>query len=95
MIMPIAMPLQFLSPVMYPIGFMPDYFQWIAKINPITFGVDGLRGSLFGSVYTTPILDNIPFITDNIVAFDLFFLLLVGVALLFTGSRMFLRSLEG
>ncbi len=95
MVMPIAMPLQFLSPVLYPVDMMPDYLQWIAKINPLTFGIDGLRAILFGADFvTTPLIDT-PLVTDNLALFNLIFLLLAATFFLVIGSRAYLKSLEG
>ncbi len=95
MVMPIAMPLQFLSPVLYPVDMMPEYLQWIARINPLTFGIDGLRVVLFGSDFaTTPLID-VPLVTENLAAFNLLFLLVAATFFLIVGSRAYLRSLEG
>ena len=97
-IMPIVMPLQFLAPVMYTTDALPSYFQPIAKINPITFGIDGIRGTLFkpsiAKYLTTPII-NTPLITNNLVLFDLLFLLIIGTFFLYIGARLFLKSLAG
>ncbi len=94
MVMPIAMPLQFLSPVLYPVDMMPDYLQWIARINPLTFGIDGLRVLLFGSDFaTTPLID-VQLITDNLALFNFLFLVVAATFFLIVGSRAYLRSLE-
>jgi len=48
-------PLMFTSSALIPISLMPDWLQTIAKYNPITFVVDGMRQLVFhtsvGSVY--------------------------------------------
>jgi ABC-2 type transport system permease protein len=48
-------PLMFTSSALIPIALMPDWLQKIAKYNPITFVVDGMRQLVFhtsvGSVY--------------------------------------------
>ncbi len=40
----VNLPLMFTSDAMMPKSFLPDWMQNIAKINPITFGIDGMRG---------------------------------------------------
>jgi ABC-2 type transport system permease protein len=40
----LTLPLFFTSSALYPITMMPWYLQWLAKINPLTYGVDLLRG---------------------------------------------------
>ena len=39
----LTMPLFFASNAIYPIAMMPDWLKWIARINPLTYEVDGLR----------------------------------------------------
>jgi len=39
----ILFPQVFLSGVIWPVEQMPDYLQWVAKILPLKYGVDGLR----------------------------------------------------
>ncbi len=40
----LTMPLFFASNAIYPLSVMPDWLQWIAKVNPMTYMVDALRG---------------------------------------------------
>lgn len=40
----INLPLMFTSSAMLPKSMMPDWMQTIAKINPITIGIEGMRG---------------------------------------------------
>jgi ABC-2 type transport system permease protein len=40
----LTMPLFFASSAVYPISIMPDWLQVIARINPLTYQVDALRG---------------------------------------------------
>lgn len=42
----LIMPLFFLSGALFPLEGMPNAIQWIAKFNPLTYGVDGLRDTL-------------------------------------------------
>ncbi|MGD9117598.1 MAG: ABC transporter permease [Dehalococcoidia bacterium] len=39
----IIVPQIFLCGLLWPVGQMPDYLQWIAKFLPLTYGVDGIR----------------------------------------------------
>lgn len=45
----LVMPLFFLSGALFPIQSAPPFLQAIAKINPLSFGIDGLRVTLTGS----------------------------------------------
>ena len=38
----------FLTPIIYPMGVVPDKWQWIVQINPLTGVVEGIRASLMG-----------------------------------------------
>lgn len=42
----LVMPLFFLSGALFPLKGIPRFLQIIANINPLTYGVDGLRASL-------------------------------------------------
>lgn len=42
------MPLFFLSGALYPIESAPKWLETIAHFNPLTYGVDGLRGAILG-----------------------------------------------
>ncbi|MGP0026700.1 MAG: ABC transporter permease [Streptosporangiaceae bacterium] len=43
------MPLFFSSSALYPVAVMPGWLQAIAKINPLSYEVDALRGLLIGT----------------------------------------------
>ena len=40
----VNLPLMFMSPAMMPKAFLPDWMQKVVQINPITYGIDGMRG---------------------------------------------------
>ena len=40
----VNLPLMFTSPAMMPKTMLPDWMQSIANINPVTFGIEGMRG---------------------------------------------------
>ena len=45
----IMMPLFFASNALYPIALMPAWLQAVAKVNPLSYEVDALRGLLIGT----------------------------------------------
>ncbi len=53
----ITLPLFFASNAIYPISIMPDWLQVIAKINPLSYMVDGLRALLVTGVLSGLPLD--------------------------------------
>jgi ABC-2 type transport system permease protein len=44
-----TMPLFFLSDSIFPASALPTYVQYIIYLNPLTYGVDGLRNALLGT----------------------------------------------
>jgi len=46
----LVMPLFFLSGALFPLDGMPNAIKVVTMINPLTYGVDGIRGSLTGIV---------------------------------------------
>lgn len=50
-------PVFLLSGAIFPLDVFPDWLQYVAYINPLTYGIDGLRGSLTG-------ISEIPLIVD-------------------------------
>ncbi len=72
----LVMPLFFLSGALFPLQGLPKIFQMIASINPLSYGVDGIRGSLTGVSY-------FGLTTDFLV------LSAVTAVLLFIGSYLF------
>jgi ABC-2 type transport system permease protein len=42
----LTMPLFFASNAIYPLSLMPDWLQSISRINPLTYEVDALRGTM-------------------------------------------------
>ena len=44
----LIMPIFFLSGALFPLVGLPKIVDFIVKINPLTYGVDGLRGTLGG-----------------------------------------------
>jgi len=44
----LIMPIFFLSGALFPIEGVPGVLEWLVKLNPLAYGVDGLRGTLGG-----------------------------------------------
>jgi len=38
----------FLTPIIYPISFVPERYQWLLALNPVTGIVEGFRAAVFG-----------------------------------------------
>jgi ABC-type multidrug transport system permease subunit len=67
-------PMLFLSGLFYPVSFMPEGAQLLARLFPLTYTVEGLRGSMLRGF---ELLDALP---------DIAFLALFGILLTFIGS---------
>src|SRR2546423_12583491 len=74
----LVMPIFFLSGALFPLMGLPRALDLIARIDPLSYGVDGLRSSMTGQSHF-----GLP--TDFAV------LSLLTVALLLVGSRLFSR----
>jgi ABC-2 type transport system permease protein len=46
----VVMPLFFFSTAIFPLSGLPQGLQWAMRLNPLTYGVDGLRGALSSGV---------------------------------------------
>jgi ABC-2 type transport system permease protein len=44
----VMMPLFFASSALYPLSVMPGWLHVVARVNPLTYEVEGLRGFLLG-----------------------------------------------
>ena len=64
----VLFPLLFLSGAIYPVTNFPPAITYLTYLNPLTYGIDGLRGVLVGSSLFPPTLD---------------FLVMTGFAVLF------------
>jgi ABC-2 type transport system permease protein len=74
----LVMPLYFLSGALFPLNGLPKIMILITRINPLTYGVDGLRETLIQ-------VTNFGYMTDFIV------LSLLSLLLMFVGSWLFSR----
>ena len=74
----LVMPIFFLSGALFPLTGLPRALDLVARLDPLSYGVDGLRSSMTGvSHFGLP--------TDFVV------LVVLTVALLVVGSRLFSR----
>ncbi len=72
----LVMPTIFLSGAFFPLSGLPKAISIVTKVNPLSYGVDGLRGALSGIyVYS--------------MRFDLMILAIVTLILLLVGSYLF------
>jgi ABC-2 type transport system permease protein len=69
-------PLFFLSGALYPLDRFPVMVRYLAYLNPLTYGVDGLRYSLIGTSALSPVV-------------DMAFLAICCAAMLFLGAYLF------
>jgi ABC-2 type transport system permease protein len=78
----IVFPLFFLSGAFYPLANLPRFVRALSYIDPLTFGIDGLRGSLI-KVSSLPVL------------VDLLVMIGFSLIMLFLGAYFFERSESG
>jgi ABC-2 type transport system permease protein len=74
----LVMPVFFLSGALYPLTGLPAAFALVVSLDPLAYGVDGLRVALRGVSHFGPALDAIV-------------LIVVAAVLLVIGSRLFSR----
>jgi ABC-2 type transport system permease protein len=74
----LVMPTFFLSGALFPLRDLPWALDILVRINPMSYGVDGLRGALTGMAYFSP-------------ATDVAVLTGVATGLLFLGGYLFSR----
>jgi ABC-2 type transport system permease protein len=75
----LVMPIFFLSGALFPLGDVPKALQVLAAVDPLSYGVDGLRGALVGTA------------THFGVLVDLGVLVALTSALLVAGAYLFYR----
>jgi len=75
----VIFPLFFLSGALYPLENFPVWLRYISYIDPLTYGVDGLRGVLIG-VSSFPVL------------FNLVMMIAMSLIMIFLGAYFFEKS---
>jgi ABC-2 type transport system permease protein len=73
----LVFPIIFLSGAFFPLQGLPTAMQYVVRIDPLTYGVDGLRGLLIGASYYGIMVD---------------FIVLGAVATIFLGVGSYLFS---
>jgi ABC-2 type transport system permease protein len=74
----LTMPLFFASNAIYPIDQMPGWLQVVARLNPLSYLVDALRGLMvLGGANANPL------------GLDFLVVLAVTAALVFLGARLY------
>ena len=63
----IIMPMFFLSGAMYPVRLLPPALQWVSRVNPFTYGVDGLKNIINPMGGTSPMSPDFPLALDVLV----------------------------
>lgn len=77
----LVMPLFFLSGALFPLTGLPEALAWVVRLDPLTYGIDALRGLLAGGAQFSYLLD---------------FGVIIGVsALLLLGGAFLFRRIEG
>lgn len=72
----LVMPTFFLSGALFPLTNLPVFLKVITTINPLTYGVDGVRGAFIG-------------VSSYSMSFDFLIITAVAVVLLSLGSYLF------
>ena len=75
----IIFPLFFLSGALYPLNNLPEAIRYVSYVDPLTYGVDGLRGALIG-------VSSFPIIVDFAV------LLVISTLMVILGAYFFEKS---
>jgi ABC-2 type transport system permease protein len=77
----IVMPMFFLSGAMYPVKLLPEVLKLVAKLNPLTYGVDALKNIVF-PYETGRMSADFPLVTDLavIITLSVVFVLIAGKA---------------
>lgn len=72
----LIMPIFFLSGALFPLGELPKVVEIITKIDPLTYGVDAVRGLFIG-------INKFPIINDFVI------IAVITATLLYIGTRLF------
>jgi lipopolysaccharide transport system permease protein len=63
----------YLSPVIYPVGIVPERWHWLLAINPMVGIIDGFRAALFGSPWNETTLVSSSLSAVLLLVFGLFY----------------------
>ncbi len=76
----VIFPTFFLSGALFPLQNLPDYIKYVSYIDPLTYGVDGMRNVLLGQQFLFP------------MEYDLLFLAAFSAVMVFLGAYSFEKS---
>jgi ABC-2 type transport system permease protein len=76
----VTMPLFFASSALYPVAIMPTWLKALARVNPLSFLVDGLRGLMLNPTFTG-------------LPVDVLFLAVASLVVLFVAAKVYPRLL--
>jgi ABC-2 type transport system permease protein len=75
------------SGVYYPVSVMPDWMQWLARISPATYALDGIRRAVLDGAGVSDVSDDLwPLLVMGAVAIPL------GLAIFRSGERYAKRT---
>jgi len=60
--------LMFVTPIIYPVGIVPERFRWALSLNPLTGIIEGYRAAFFGRPFDWP-----PLVISAAITFALLF----------------------
>jgi ABC-2 type transport system permease protein len=72
----LVMPIFFLSGALFPLANLPAFMALITRLDPLTYGVDGLRGALINTWHFN-------------LAFDLSILAMIAAVFVTAGAYLF------
>lgn len=75
----LVMPIFLLSGALFPLDTAPDIMKWVSFFDPLSYGIDGIRGALVD-------VTNIGLVTD------FFVLLVISIGMISFGTLMFKKS---
>ena len=81
----IIMPMFFLSGAMYPVRLLPHILRLVAKLNPLTYGIDAMKHAIFPHE-TGPMGPDFPLVADAIV------IIIISVIFVLVAGRSFERK---
>jgi ABC-2 type transport system permease protein len=75
----VIFPLFFLSGALYPLENFPVWLRYISKLDPLTYGVDGLRAALIG-------------VSSFSIFYNFIFMVIFSSVMIFLGAYFFEKS---
>jgi ABC-2 type transport system permease protein len=75
----VIFPLFFLSGALYPLENFPVWLRYISKIDPLTYGVDGLRAALIG-------------VSSFSIFYNFIFMVIFSLVMILLGAYFFEKS---